>query len=518
MLRRKIHLLFSKAKVSILNSLLFGIFPILLHAQVTPSEGSILNYRIIGFSFPANKEATDYTVELANGNFVKETDFTGHVDQKISAREHKVIAEVPSFGSDYTWRIVYEHNKSVIARSILHHFSTGILTQNGGNATRLKTKVSGQKPMDAYILSDASNTMYDMSGAPVWFLPNIDSLRLGMNNDVKVSPSGTITFITGVDAYDISYGGTILWSTKNSHNFSSPHASNFSCHHEFSKLRNGHYMSLIAEMATEQPAKEGDRKRFFPSASNSKLAEFDRNGKIVWSWESSKYLQQSDLHLLQEQYPTAPVDLHENAFWNDEDDSILYIGMSGVNRIVKIQYPSGKVLGEYGSIFPSSPSISPDTSEQAPFKVRQFFHNGVFCHQHSLKRSDDGFLYVFNNNLVQGANAEIINNMGPQVIKMRESGDTLEKVWDFDCKDVVGDEHPAHGGGGNVVLLPDNSLFVSMSAPYGDVFIIDPDRKVLWSGVTEIFQPDKGAWVQTSRYRVSIVTRAQLEQMIWNDL
>ncbi len=53
-------------------SLLFFFFaamPIRLAAQVLPKDGSSLHYRIIGFSFPADKKATDYKIEIAQGYY-----------------------------------------------------------------------------------------------------------------------------------------------------------------------------------------------------------------------------------------------------------------------------------------------------------------------------------------------------------------------------------------------------------------------------------------------------------------
>ena len=39
-----------------------------LTAQVFPKEGSILNYRLIGFSFPGQENAVKYRVQIARAN------------------------------------------------------------------------------------------------------------------------------------------------------------------------------------------------------------------------------------------------------------------------------------------------------------------------------------------------------------------------------------------------------------------------------------------------------------------
>ena len=114
-----IHLLFLKKAGGIIILVFLSIFSLELHAQITPSEGSILNYRIIGFSFPAKQETTKYIVEIAGGNFKSKKDFATHVTQKISSDKNKIVIEVPCFDSAYTWRVIYNGNSSAVKSSKL---------------------------------------------------------------------------------------------------------------------------------------------------------------------------------------------------------------------------------------------------------------------------------------------------------------------------------------------------------------------------------------------------------------
>ncbi len=494
------------------------LLPLSLRAQITPLDGSKLNYRVIGFSFPARQGAAQYTIEIANGNFTDDKQFKGHVRQTVPSGKNKVIIEVPSFGKEYTWRVVYKNNNAVAATSKLYHFATGNIPPNSADSTRLRVKANAGKYKDAYILIDGSNKIYDMNGITVWYLPDTNPLKL--ESDVKVSPSGTITFLAAQNAYEVSFSGKVLWDAKNKCGNSDVTINDFVFHHEFSKLGNGHYMALLAPIRNEDPANKSTRKKFFPTMSSSTLAEFDKDGNTIWSWESSAYLQRSDLHVLKERYPKKIIDQHENAFYFDEKDSAIYLGMSGISRIVKIQYPSGNVLNEYGRKFAIDRLKQEDTTEPGILKWEQTLANLLFYHQHSLTRSADATLYMFNNNsLMPGLDPNAVQDNYPHILMLQESGDTLVQKWDFDCKKIIGDRILMSGGsaGGNIVLLPDHALFVSMSTPYGDIFIVDADKHLLWNAVFEKYNSGKNEWEDFSKYRASIITMEQMEQLIWNE-
>ena len=492
--------------------------PVPSRAQVTPAEGSKLNYRIIGFSFPAGVgKGTSYTIEIANGNLTDDKQFKDHVHQSVPSERDKVIIEVPSFGTQYTWRVLYKKDNAVATKSKLYHFATGTIPPYAGDSTRLRVKANTEKYKDGYILVDGSNKIYDMNGAPVWYLPDTDPVQL--EGDAKVSPSGTITFLAGKNAYEVSYSGKVLWDAKNKCGLNDPTINDFVFHHEFSRLANGHYMALLAPIVADDPLKVNTRKKFFPTMSASTLVEFDRDGNSVWSWESSAYMQACDLHFLKERHPKLIIDLHENAFYFDEKDSVIYLSMSGVSRIVKIKYPSGKVLDEYGRKVPGIRSDDEDSADKSILKMEELLVNPLFYHQHSLSLSADGYLCVFNNNsLLPGLNPEQVQGNYPQVLALKEAGDTLAKEWDFDCKNIIKDRKLMSAGsaGGSIISLPDNSLFVSMSTPYGDVFIVDSGKHILWHGLYEKYNPEKSDWVECAKYRASIISRKQLEQMVWS--
>ena len=187
-----------------------------LGAQMFPKEGSRLCYRLIGFSFPADAGATAYKIEIATGQFETTEDFEKNITRSVSGKKNKVIAEVPSFGAQYTWRVVSTVNGQTLKKGALNHFGTKITPDVDSSVTRLRIINSAEKYKDAYVFIDGARALYDMNGRPVWFLPGTDikANQKAYPRDLKPTPQGTLTFLTNGDAYEITYGGDIVWRTQ----------------------------------------------------------------------------------------------------------------------------------------------------------------------------------------------------------------------------------------------------------------------------------------------------------------
>ncbi|MCD6013621.1 MAG: hypothetical protein K0Q79_3483 [Flavipsychrobacter sp.] len=489
---------------------LFFVLPFYAQAQFAPAEAAVLNYRIIGFSFPPKKGTSEYLVEIANGHFNIEKEFTAHITHTASSATDSVIAEVRSFGSEYTWRVIYKSSGSVAATSSLHHFSTGTLPVGDAKSKRLRVDKKNRGIKDTYILVDGVKMMFDLEGQPVWYFPGADSM-VGALSDIKISPSGSFTFLEGRGAYEVAYDGKILWTRFNRDDMGMVAPDAF--HHEFSKLENGHYMSLLSEVPLSGEALAADgRKRFFPPISSSTLQEFDENGKLVWAWRSRDYVWQSDLMEFQNTFPGSHIDLHENAFFFDERSGVIYLSMVGISRIVKIEYPSGKVLAEYGTTYPGKDTCP--VAGTAP-QLGQLLANSMFCNQHSLKLGDDNCLYVCSTRKLPGNGSGEVFNC-PVVLKMKQSRGSLEKVWEFSCDAIIKNLQGTMGGGGNVVLMPGGRLFISVGIPYDGMYIVDTKKQVHWSAGVETYDPQKNSWIPYVKYRASIITRQQMEKMVWS--
>lgn len=500
--------------------ILLVVSPVCLQAQIFPKEGSSLHYRIIGFTFSALPDAKEYKLEIARGNYYKEDSFRRNIILTAAANKTSIIAEVPSFGASFTWRILYCNETGVWTSTSLYHFSTGIVPAADTATVRLRILQHARKFKDSYVFLDGNKTLYDMSGKPVWYLPAIGGSESKSVRDLKLSRMGTITFMAGTNTceqiYEIDYNGNILWKGPNDGKVSGGSGEYY--HHQFSRLSNGHYMVMGTEMLfseidpsrknqTSAFVRENEKKpgRPYADAQMPTLIEYDEIGNVVWSWKSADYFLHSDVR--NRKMPSGPFeDIHGNAFFFDKNKQSIYISFRNISRILKIHYPDGMVMAEYGRIYKPEDTLIKD--------IRQEQGNGMYCYQHSCIPAGDGTFYVFNNNA-----CNLISS--PSVVKLREPGEAegqLKKVWEYNCSmepSFINKEF-TFGSGGNIARLPDKSLFVNMGGLYSKLFIVTEDKQVLWSALPEQRNKD-GKWETVPQYHASIIFRNDLERLIFGN-
>lgn len=506
---------------------LIFIFFILLHttaeAQVFPVEGSQLHYRLIGFRFPARPALkttpTDqgYKLEIAAGKHERLDSFNKHIIKTAAAKNNKIIAEVPFFGMQYTWRIT---RKGSPANDSLHHFSTLINYDVDTTYTKMRTIQKAIKYKDAFVFMDATRALYDMNGKPVWFLPKIHGRgpENSLLKDIKITAAGTITLMyENLAAYEIDWDGNILWETPSGKStVGGDNDEHF--HHEFTRLSNGHYMVMGSEIGMWDKgftATNDSRSLYFPGdpkgPDSEKLAlqpvpfgtiiEYDKAGKVVWYWKSSKYLKNSDLYFHKNRHGYIEMTAHANSFFFDEKKKFVYVSLRDLNRLVKVKYPEGTVAAVYGQTY---------TAENSEV------YNGMFCRQHSVKVSKSGLLYVFNNNTCYELTF-------PKVVMMQETGKKgeLKKIWEYQCtiEGQSGNQQKQYQFtfGGNVEELANGDIFTSMSTLYSKVFIVTKDKKELWSAIPESWNDRTKTWENIIQYKASFIPSGKdLEKLIWN--
>ncbi len=479
-------------------------------SQISPKEGSSLHYRLIGFSFPKIKDVSKYTIEISDGTYNTEAGFKINIIKTFSTDTNKLIGEVPYFDRNYTWRVIYTKTNSAIIKSDFHHFSTLISETTDPCAYRLRILTPATTYKNAYLFLDSHSALYDMNGQPVWFLP-VKNKKRSIPRDLKATPFGTITYMMAGNIYEINYDGDILWQGPINSNLADralPY------HHEFTRLKNGNYMVLGNESIWAKKSAGSDSIVFIPenmitpdTADHSyrkvifgTIIEYDKNGNEVWSWKSSDFYNSSDMAYNGSQSDI--MNTHGNAFFFDEQNKTIYLSFKGTSNILKIKYPEGTVLNSYGAV-----------SKKGMAKNNSTF----FCEQHSCMISQKGYLYLYNNNV---CNPEQLC----KIVMLQEPGsayDTLRSVWEYECtiERTPQNMHTRYSftSGGNVIELPDQSIFAYMGANYGKVFIVGLDKKIRWSALPEKWLAMEQKWNVIANYRASIITdRSALETIIWS--
>ncbi|MCB0697824.1 MAG: aryl-sulfate sulfotransferase, partial [Chitinophagaceae bacterium] len=195
-------------------------------------------------------------------------------------------------------------------------------------------------------------------------------------------------------------------------------------------------------------------------------------------------------------------DMHLNAFDFDEKNKVIYMSFRNTNEIVKIAYPSGKILNRYGDIWINDSTLS---------------DKRMFYGQHCVRKSDNGRLYMFNNNsnpmLLMSGPERMKSVSKVSVFEEDSSKSGLKKVWEFTCD--IDTFAEAHGGaGGSVEELPDGCLLVSMGSA-SRIFIVDPKKKLVWNVLPQSGDANNN-WYPLGQYRATYLTREELEKFIFN--
>jgi Arylsulfotransferase (ASST) len=471
--------------------------------QFFPADNAVLNYRLVPFRFPIGAKTGKYVVEIANGDFQRSDSFRRHIVRAFDCTSGNITGLVPDWATNYTWRV-----RAIVGKSdsSLHHFRTGWIASLDTSQYRIQVITPATINKDAYFFVDGTRLMYDMTGHPVWYLPDIKGVDTGAYvhlRDMKLSPQGTLTFLLLEDAFEVNYEGKICWRAPHTGRVSGDSIDHV--HHEFNRLRNGHYMvlgkeydywSLPAGTDTIRLAALGAhwdnaRQSLVQRLEFGTIIEYDTAGNVVWSWHTKPYFMNNPPRPGVLRKPEL-LDAHSNSLYFDEKDSMLYLGFRNISSVLRISYPGGKVMNHYRNI-QSGMLPTPDGQ--------------LFCFQHSARLCANGSISLFDNNLCRiGAPPRI------SVFEQPKTGNVLNKVWDFDCPLPAGITQPMQFvAGGNAVELADHSFFVSM---YGDfyarVFIVNKDKKITWCVSPEAWNPTTNQWQGFDFYRASVVADPHL--------
>ncbi len=491
--------------------------PTIGFAQFLPRENSALHYTKALFTTLPKAGATDYQFEVAKGVWNIEDSFKRYRILTASSTSSTIICDLPEFGASYTWRVSFGKSE----KTEFHHFSTLKSPFVDTTLYRLRILKQATTYKDAYVFLDGTRTLYDLKGKPIWFLPDLGGIisETAIVRDLKTTSRGTITFLLGEissqQLFEINYDGVVLWKGPNTGEVSGDTSEFY--HHEFTRLDNGNYLALGSEFVDvhqktsatgfSRPAntvREGAQAVNNPSLSRTQFGtviEYDASGKVVWSWKSSAYFLSGNFQFEKTEGRPMRYNTHENSFYFDSKDSLLYLSFKNISHVVVVKYPQGEVVQDYGkSVVPFGSKSMHNTG----FNID--FGNGLFCGQHSCKISGKGNLYMVNNNSCD-------TSARSEAVMFRKTGNNatgLERIWRYtESPDPTMPK--VFSIGGSIIELKDESMFVLLNK----IAIVSKSEKALWNAVAEKWNADLQKWDNALQYRASIIpTVSDFERLI----
>jgi hypothetical protein len=464
------------------------------NAQIVPAQAAKLNYIQIMFQHEAIPGADQYITQVTE-------DTTGatfnHVLFQKTGSAPATIISAFKFAKKYKWRYAGIKNGREMKWMGPYHFEILDLPRDSTatfDAGFYRARIfnnDSSKNKGGLIAVDLTHSIIGRDGQPVWFLPDPEKWigQKGYLSDLRLTPYGTVTFLTDSTAFECDLNGNILWQAPNDGKISGDIHEHYN--HVFQRLPGGHYMVLSKKFVWKEiprtPGKPTVQYIFETDKINGKLSakvefgtiiEYDKEGHVVWSWDSEKYFTTEDIF-----YPeTSVFDItgndrgaHMNSFVVDENNEFIYCGFRNYSRIIKIRKATGEVVDSWGLKMPSG-------------EAREG-HN-FFLKQHDSHILNDGNLAVFNNGDYRepGVPSSV-------VIFSQPRGDSASRiVWQFDCN-FNSTAHNKSLRRGNVEELGNGNLLVCMGqAPR--IFEVTRNKQVVWEAVFETIDAKDSIWLQ----------------------
>ncbi len=463
------------------------LFPVMAFTQALPRDGAVINYRMALFRDNNACQKKNCYIEIAQGNYQARPSFEQHIIIRSRVTQSGTQVTLPLFNTEYTWRIIHSKKEKTPE---LHHFKTGYSKFADTNFYRMRI-TNRNRDSNIYIFNDYLRTLSDLNGNIIWYLPDIPGVidENTLIRDLKMTPQGTITFLTGNGAYETDFNGKILWKAPDDGQVS--HAATENYHHEFTRLHNGNYMA--SGMETIEKINPGTLQKQYVQYET--LIEYNSQEKTLWSWRASEHIPDSIVFSKHLPDGTCNTSMHLNAFYFDTASKVIYCSFRDLSCIMKIQYPSGQVLNIYKGIY---------NYEKPP----------IFKSQHNCSINRDGNLMLYNNNNPQKfEKQEKASNIISTIEILNINNNQPERLWEFNCN-IDTEALPYTNSGGSVYELKNGSLLASMGSTNRN-FIVTKRKEITWNEITEKRDGD-GRWVPAGTYRISCIEPAALKALLSN--
>ena len=466
-------------------------------ANIIPKENCKLNYTTVYFE-----------EEIIDGAMEYEIIYSAGLPSKSESNAKKSRCKLPAFwisnlewATEYIWSVnCYDKSGKLLAEGKKHKFSTVKLYARDAEEFRLVVKKNKEtKNAGGLILIDYTKAAFNRSGKQVWVIPNIDTLwnARGQIKDLKVTKDNTLTFIAANIPVEMDYDGTVLWQAPYPFIFNSD---TITYHHQVTKTKRGTYLVMGlrpvlrkvfgAVNAGFTPSKEtpalkkiGDT--IYKRAIMTVLLEFDKQGKVIWSWDPNDYL--TDLDMNYKKYPSGiPIfSTHANAFSENQAGTKIYVGFRDINRIVKVDKKTKMVELSYGEKFSSGEA-----------KVA----NNAFRKQHDAGITNHNSILVLNNDEKEKSVSCVIE------LKENPAKNDSAVLWKF-CLDFDTLTKGKSLSGGNVIELPNYDLLVCAGV-LNRVFEVTKSKEVVWDAFVQskVVGGDT-LWQPAPQYRSSWVDK-----------
>ena len=486
-------------KKPLLQLLLLILFFSKTQALILPAENAVVYSTSVYFEESIVPKASSYKLFIFEDSLL-------NVPVKLNGQKScswpAFIAGELGWAKKYFWKIqAFAPDGKLMSDGKTHAFRiTAIKSVNFDEVKMRVNKNLTGRNSGGYIFVDNSRCLFNREGKAVWTVPPVTGIvdeNAQQVRDFKMTKEGNITFIAERVPLEIDFDGRVIWKAPFPFYYK---GDSVFYHHEFRKDNTGNYYVLGGRLLyrklllklPEKEKKNEDMVKITDSAVYRKtevsmVLKFNKEGKLIWSWDSNDYIQDVDLNYKRNGEGFPNFNSHANAFSIDEKTGILYVGFRDLSRIVQVDMKTGKVLNSYGEKYPSGDAK---------------MANDLFRAQHDAGATGRGTLLIFNNN---GARVNTREGRGgiSSVIEMRltpaKPGDIL--LWQFNLDfDTLTRGKSLKAG--NINEMKNGNLLVC-AGELNRIFEVTRSKEIVWDAF--MFSRGKGdtLWQKQPQYRIS---------------
>jgi uncharacterized protein (DUF1330 family) len=479
---------------------IFVLTSVFANADVQPKEHAYLNYTTVYF-------------EEAPWSQCKSAELLVYADSLYQNQvpRYKATNSISSFkitnldwGKEYFWKVkYYDSNGQFLGTSAMHHFSVMAIQYQNLEEQRLRVRINDTiKNAGGFLAIDYTRCVFDRTGKPVWTIPTKDTLMDSkiQVRDLRMTDENTFTFLTGKAPLEIDWEGNVLWKAPWPY---IKDGDTIIYHHDFQKTKGGTYMvmglkkvyrPIFGEFSNEQ-LKSADVKqidgKWFQRTQINVMLEFDKRGKLIWFWDSGKYITNEEFNFKKTPNGIPNFATHANAFGISADQKVIYIGYRDMSRIMKVDKKTGDVIKAFGEKYQGSRSKFVDVN---------------FRKQHGAFISTHQSIFIFNNNNIGPLEKSVSTVLE---IDDREVGETSPVLWRFDLNfDTLTLGKGVSGG--NVIELPNSNLLVC-AGTLNRVFEVTRNKEIVWDAFVESRRKGE-QWQAAPQYRTSFKKEFQFSR------
>ncbi|NBV13819.1 MAG: hypothetical protein EBS07_07105 [Sphingobacteriia bacterium] len=486
--------------------------PIILKSQISfqpipsPKAGEMLYAKHVFFRWNGLSTPSVYTLKLKVS--------TGFRLENKTTIPAFIWNEYLDFGDTVYWEVWAKPTTSKTAKDSLIYsswFGIRALPKSVSNKFRLNVKIPDSTGKEI-ILTDMQGLGFDKKGNIIWFLdrgPASQQVQVTRIMDLRLNPDGAITYssirITGGKLLRITLQNDTIFSYPNN---KTPILKGLTFHHNVTPLSNGDYLAIAnAFDGEEMNVKPGQYRK-----ATQFVIRINNTGKVIWVWQTDAWLKEIDNDCYG----------HLNSADYDPIAQEVYVSMKDLNRIVRIDYRTGEVIGEVNGNDPHGPfgggkaaiarernpilreaqnlqMRKPDLTQQQSFSKEELMKNPVsnFSGQHSMIFSPKDTTLIMLNNNIDDPFKRPTSVMKIKIPKGKQEKPDI--IWNKEIR--YEDLAPTVSNGqGAVQITSSGNVFCYMGA-VNRMFELDSKQKTKWMALSELYDSTTNQWQSLHGYK-----------------